>query len=276
MSVGAAPERRGAEEPRDRAQRWQTLLDLLSDRGRLSVTDVASELGISEATVRRDFTELASQQLVTRTHGGVVATGVAYTLPARYRAAAADGPKGRIAAAAAGLVEAGTVVGFNGGTTTSAVARRVAARSDLGAGQSRPGLTVVTNALNIATEVVLRPHVRAVTLGGVARPESYELTGPLASLVLAELWLDQLFLGVDGVCVEGGASCVHEGEAGVNAQMVRRASAVVVVAVSSKIGRRTFARICDTPSIGVLVTDSDANPDAVAEFRAAGVDVVLA
>src|SRR3712207_6652245 len=137
------------------------------------------------------------------------------------------------------------VVGFNGGRTTTATARRLAARPDLAAVRERPAFTVVTNALNIATEMVLRPHIRMVTLGGVARPESYELVGPLAMKVLDELWFDVLFLGVDGLSPDAGASCMHVGEAEINSLMVRRAGTVVVVAGSEKLGRRTFARICD-------------------------------
>ena len=105
---------------RDRAQRWSELLGLLGDRGRLSVAEAALTLAVSEATIRRDFAALADQQLATRTHGGVVATGMAYDLPTRYRGRS-DPDRGqaerkeRIAAAAAALLEPGTVVGFNGG-----------------------------------------------------------------------------------------------------------------------------------------------------------------
>ena len=164
----------------DRAPRWSQLLQLLAERGRLSVAEVCGELGVSEATVRRDFNELAAQQLATRTHGGVLATAVAYDLPARYKSASQDGAKQQIAVAAADLVEPGTVVGLNGGTTTSAVARELASRPEIAASGLRPAVTVVTNALNIATEMVLRPAVRCIGLGGVARSESYEQTGPIA------------------------------------------------------------------------------------------------
>ncbi len=269
----AAVDDAGAEPP-DRSQRWRRMLDLLAERGRLSVTEGAALLGVSEATVRRDFTSLASQQLVARTHGGVVATSVAYDLPARYRQGG-DEVKEGIAAAACEMLTIGTVVGFNGGTTTSATARRLAARADLAASSTRPSMTVVTNALNIASEMVLRPYVRTVTLGGVARPQSYELTGPLASLVLEQLWLDVLVLGVDGFDAAGGASCFHEGEAGVNAQMVARSKRVIVVATSEKLGRRAFARICPVSSVDTLVTDRAADPLLVEELRAAGVDVRL-
>jgi DeoR family transcriptional regulator of aga operon len=257
----------------DRGARWSALLALLAERGRLSVAEVVEDLGVSEATVRRDFSELAAQQLVTRTHGGIVATAVAYDLPARYKQAGTDTAKERIAAYAAEIPREGTVVGFNGGTTSSAVARRLAARSDLAMSSTRPAITVVTNALNIATEMVLRPFIRCVSLGGVARPESYELSGPLASMVLGELWFDTVVLGVDAVSGGVGAMCHHEGEAGINALMVQRSDRVVVVATGSKLGARAFARICPPSRIDQVVTDDSADPAAVADLRAAGVAV---
>ncbi|HET6626335.1 MAG TPA: DeoR/GlpR family DNA-binding transcription regulator [Nocardioidaceae bacterium] len=266
----------GAPRGGDRSWRLRQLLDRLAEDGRLSVTEASALLGVSEATVRRDFTTLASQQLVTRTHGGVVAASVAYNLPVRYRGGGDDSTKERIAAVAADLVTPGQVVGFNGGTTTSATARRLAGRADLGSSQVRPALTVVTNALNIATEMVLRPHIRTVSLGGVARPQSYELVGPLAHTVLHELWLDHLMLGVDGFTAQSGASCFHEGEASINTLMVEQATEVTVVAAAEKLGRRSFARICDVDAVRRLVTDTDADPATVDALRAKGLEVILA
>ncbi|SIM87247.1 DeoR/GlpR family DNA-binding transcription regulator [Micromonospora cremea] len=272
-TVEAATDR---ADGRDRPQRLQALLDILGARGRLSVAEAASALQVSEATVRRDFTTLAEQQLAARTHGGVVATSVSYDLPVRYRDRGDNGVKERIAAIACELVELGDVVAFNGGTTTSATARRVAARVDLAQAVQRPAVTVVTNALNIATEMVLRRHVRTVILGGVALPQSYELTGPLATMVLNELWLDVLILGVDAFSPDGGTSCHDEGEAGIDATMVRRSRRVVVVAGSEKLGRHSFARICDVSAVDTLVTDDGADAKVVADLRAAGVNVLLA
>ena len=265
----------GEEQPSDKAWRTRTLLDLLAQRGRLTVVEATAELGVSEATVRRDFAALANQQLVTRTHGGVVAASVAYDLPVRYRSST-SGEKERIAVAAAALVRPSQVIGFNGGTTTSLTARHVASRQDLAEIGEIPALTIVTNALNIGTEMVLRPHIRTVSLGGVARPQSYEVVGPLAHQVLRELWLDHLFLGVDGLAVESGASCYHEGEASINALMVERAQEVTVVAGAEKLGRRSFARICDTSAINRIVTDRGADPQLVADFESKGVELVLA
>ncbi|WP_436970681.1 DeoR/GlpR family DNA-binding transcription regulator [Micromonospora avicenniae] len=260
----------------DRSRRLQALLEILAARGgRLSVAEGAAALQVSEATVRRDYTALAEQQLVTRTHGGIVASSVAYDLPVRYRYRGDRSTKERIAAAAAGLVEPGSVVGLNGGTTTSATARHLAARPELAQATNRPALTVVTNALNIATEMVLRPSVRTVILGGVALPQSYELTGPLTSMVMRSLWLDVLFLGVDGFSTDG-TSCHDESEAGIDALMVSRARQVVVVAGSEKLGRHSFAKICDASAVHTLVTDDAADERIVADLRTAGVTVLLA
>ena len=133
------------------------MLDRLATTGRLGVTETAELLGVSEATIRRDFSELAKRQLVTRNHGGVVATSVAYELPYRYRSSKADDGRTRVAEAAASLVAPGQVIGLNGGTTTTATSRAITAREDLAIDGE---ITIVTNALNIATEAVLRPHVQ--------------------------------------------------------------------------------------------------------------------
>jgi DeoR family transcriptional regulator, aga operon transcriptional repressor len=258
----------------DLPQRWSVLLDLLAQHGRLSVVEAAQELGVSAATVRRDFSALAQQQLVTRTHGGVVASSVAYDLPTRYRRGA-DDRRERIAAAVAELPRAGQVVGINGGRTTTAVARHLASRSDLHRRPEGPGLTVVTNALNIATEMVLRPHIRTVSLGGVARAQSYELIGDIPLANLDNLWLDMVVIGVNGIDVNAGMTCLHDGEAAVSSKLVARSNRVVVASDSSKLDVRTFARICEIGDVDLLVTDRDATAAQVRAIKGFEVEVQL-
>jgi DeoR family transcriptional regulator of aga operon len=231
---------------------------------------------VSEATVRRDLDELATQQMLTRIRGGAVAQGVTYDLPLRYKSERHPSEKQRIAAVAAGLVRPGQIAGLNGGTTTTEVARALATRSDLNGQVPPPGLTVVTNALNIATELAVRQHIKIVTTGGVARPQSYELTGPLATGVLEQVTLDVAILGVDGIDAAAGATAHHEGEASINRLMARQAAKVVIAADSSKVGRRAFARICTAGEIDVLVTDAGIAAEDAARLEDAGVDVVTA
>ncbi|MFD0736070.1 DeoR/GlpR family DNA-binding transcription regulator [Planotetraspora mira] len=251
-----------------RYERWNAILELLAEEGRLSVEQAAQSLEVSTATIRRDFDELAGQQLLMRTRGGAVTQSVSYDLPLRYKTARHAGEKQRIAKAAAALVEPGAVVGMNGGTTTSEVARALATVAD-----PEVGFTIVTNALNIAAELTVRQHVKIVVTGGVARPQSYELIGPLASGVLEQVAIDVAFLGVDAIDVDAGATAHHEGEASVNSQLIERAGRVVVVADASKVGRRAFARICAIDAIDTLITDDGLSDDAAARLTEAGVTV---
>jgi DeoR family transcriptional regulator of aga operon len=240
------------------------ILERLAGDGSLGVAEIASELGVSEATIRRDLRRLAEQRLLSRTHGGAVPHGVLYELPLRYRAARHHDEKARIARAAAALIGDAASVGLTGGTTTTEVARELS---------DRPRLTVVTNALNIASDLVVRPNIKLVVIGGVARSESYELVGPLAEATLAGLNLDVAVIGADGVDVAAGLTTHHEVEAQTNRALIERARRVIVVADSSKIGQAAFARICALSAIHELVTDAGADPAAVAELRATGITV---
>lgn len=259
-----------------RHERLNAILELLATSATLDVDDVARDLSASAATIRRDLDHLAQQQLLTRTHGGAVANATSYDLPLRYKTGRHAGEKQRIGAAAAALVSAGSVVGINGGTTTTEVARALAIRPDLYADGANAQITLVTNALNIASELTVRPQLKIVVTGGVARLQSYELTGPLARGVLEQLALDIVVLGVDALNVDLGASAHHEGEANINQLMASRAEQVVVVADSSKLDRRAFARICPLSQVDVLVTDTDASAETVRAFEAAGVKVIQA
>jgi DeoR family transcriptional regulator of aga operon len=258
----------------DRYARWNTLVELLTEQGRVTVEEAATTLQVSQATIRRDFEQLAQQQMITRTRGGAVASGVSYDLPLRYKTAKHSAEKQRIGVAAAALVEPGTVVGLNGGTTTTEVARALAVRPDLSG--EEPQLTVVTNALNIANELLLRSRMKIVVAGGVVRPQSYELVGPLGSALLEDIALDLALLGVNAIDVALGAAAHHEGEAAMNSLMVARASRVVIIADASKLGKHAFARICPIDRVDTLVTDTGAPAETLAAFTAVGVQVITA
>ncbi|MEU5216700.1 DeoR/GlpR family DNA-binding transcription regulator [Streptomyces sp. NPDC020807] len=256
-------------------ERWNALLELLAVSGKVEVEEAATTLEVSAATIRRDLDELAEQRLLVRTRGGAVAHGVSYELPLRYKSARYASEKLRIAAAAADLVTPGEVVGLNGGTTTTEVARSLALRFSSGRQETTgPALTVVTNALNIAGELAVRPQIKLVTTGGVARPQTYELVGPLTVGVLSEVVLDVVVLGVDGVDAELGIMAHHEDEASISRLFAERASRVVVVTDSSKLGRRAFARICGLDRVDLVVTDTDISAEAVEQLNEAGVKVL--
>ncbi|HEY1277773.1 MAG TPA: DeoR/GlpR family DNA-binding transcription regulator [Thermoleophilaceae bacterium] len=245
-----------------RAQRLDGILAQLASNGSVSVQELTKSLGASPATVRRDLQLLEEQKLLSRSHGGAVGNGLLYELPVRYRGGRRAEEKGRIADAAVERIGDAQTVGLTGGTTTTEVARRLRERR----------LTVVTNAVNIASELVVSETIRLVVTGGVARPQSYELIGPLAERTLEGLNLDVMFLGVDGVG-SAGVSTHDEVEAHTNRKMVERAARVIVVCDSSKIGSSALSSICALSEIDELITDVDAPGEQLDGLRGAGVEV---
>lgn len=246
------------------SDRIAAIVERLSGDGAIGVAELSTELGVSSATIRRDLQLLEDQRMLRRTHGGAVAEGVLYELPLRYKAARRQEEKSRIAAAAARRVADGMVVGFTGGTTTTEVARSLF---------DRRRLTIVTNALNIAGELAIRADLKVVVTGGTARPESYELVGPLAEQALDDLNVDIAFVGVDGIDADAGLTTHHEVEAHTNRALIERARRVVVVTDSTKVGRVAFARISSIDRVHELVTDDGAPTIPLRALVEAGVAV---
>jgi DeoR family transcriptional regulator of aga operon len=255
-----------------RQQRLNALLELVSERGHVSVNEVVDTLGVSAATARRDIGELADQRLITRTHGGASALGSSYELPLQYKISRNAEAKLAIARTTAALVSVGTTIALNGGTTTTEVARAVGRRPDL---TSEASVTVVTNALNIAYELSIRPNVSIVVTGGTARGQSYELVGPLAEGVLGRINIDVAVLGVDGV-TQAGLTTIHPDEARMSADLIAAARRTIVVADATKLGRLTFAKIAPLDAVDTLVTDQPVTGALARALTTAGTEVIVA
>lgn len=260
----------------NRAERLNAVLDLLAEAGQVEVDDIVVKLDVSAATARRDLDALASQQLLTRTRGGAIGQSVAYDLPIRYKREQHAPEKLRIAQAASALVPRGAVVGLCGGTTSTAVATVLGSRPDLMEPSPHASLTVVTNAINIAAQLVMRPQIKTVVTGGVVHARSYELVGPYSDVVLEKITMDIAFIGVNGIDPLVGATVHDEGEASVNSLMARRATRAVVVADSSKIGRKAFATLGGPKLLTTLITDEGITADQRAAFIDQGFEVIVA
>jgi DeoR family transcriptional regulator, aga operon transcriptional repressor len=255
------------DRPSRRSSRISRILEHLDEYGSLDVQGLARTFGVSLATIRRDLQLLEEQKLLERTHGGAVALGVAHELPVRYRSGQQSEQKRDIARLAVSRIPLGTVVGLTGGTTTTEVARQLAVRDSL---------SVVTNALNIAAELALRPKFKVVVPGGVARPQSFELVGLWSEQALRGINIGVAVIGVDGADAEAGLTTHDEVEAQTNAALLARARRVIVVADSSKLGRVHLARIAGLDQVDELVTDGDGPAAEIEKLRRAGVTVTVA
>jgi DeoR family transcriptional regulator, aga operon transcriptional repressor len=256
-----------APSPR-RTQRLVEILDLLTERGAMSVDALCSELQVSPATLRRDMTHLEDQGLVSRTRGGARAnTGP--ELPVRLRDTKSPLAKHAIAVTAAALLPADRplAVAIGGGSTTAEVARQLGRRRRL---------TIVTNALTTAAAVAARPNLQVIMTGGVIRASSLELVGSLAESAFNGISVNLAILGADGVSAAHGVTTHDHPEARTNHAMVSHAHRLMVVADGSKIGQATVAKVADASTMDILVTDSSADPHELAELAELGVTVHVA
>ena len=260
----------------EREERLSRLVDYIVEKGAVRIEEVIAQFGVSGPTARRDLDALAEQQLVERTRGGARSNSTTGDLPLRYRTARRGREKSAIARAVAGLVCPGSVIAFNGGTTTTAAAYEVGVRAAADPAFAATETTVVTNAVNIANDLIVRPQLRIVVIGGVARARSYELIGPLTGLILPEISIDTLFLGVTAVDPARGLFTPDEGEASVNAALVAAARRTVVVADSTKFAATAFARICTMDAVDALLTDGQVSDADARAVRDAGLELITA
>lgn len=212
----------------DAAERLDVTLRLVQGGGRVSVSEVAQRLGVSEMTVRRDLDTLEQRGLVRRVHGGAVATH-ARTEAGGFadRAGWSAAIKDRLGATVAGLIAPGSRVLLDAGTTTVHVARHLAARGPLS-----------VTALSVQTAVCLAdaPDIELLVAGGRSRPGEQSLVGPLALRALESLAFDVFVMSIGGVHAEHGWSEFCLDDAAVKQAGIAQSARVLAVADATKLG----------------------------------------
>lgn len=247
-------------------EREQLILQLLGDKG-MTIVGLSQEIGVSEATVRRDLDSLDTQGKVVRVHGGAMRAAFPRIEPGfSQKVSLHAGEKAAIAARAAELVSDAETIYLDGGSTVFGLARHLAGRQRL---------TIVTNSLTAAFELMDSPH-RLILVGGECRPISRSLVGPLTAPVIEMLHIDKAFMGTIGFTVEEGASTTDPNEAFTKELVMKRATKVIVLADSSKIGVPAFARNGTIADIDILVTDRQLSRRHRKALEERGIEVLIA
>lgn len=257
------------------ANRLDLTLRLVQGAGRASVLELAQRLGVSEMTVRRDLDALERQGLVRRVHGGAVPAlareeGGGFTAREAWQAATKD----RLGAAVAGLVEPGSRVLLDAGTTTVHVAAQLAGRVPL---------TVAVLSLQAAARLADQPGIELLVVGGRSRPGERSLVGPLALRTLESLAFDCFVMSIGGVHAEHGWSEFSLEDAAVKQAGLGQAARTVAVADATKLGVRAFSQVAPLAAVHAFVTDEAGDdgsthpngPQTLDALRDAGVETIL-
>lgn len=246
------------------AERQERISSLLAERGAVRVDDLAREMGVSAATVRRDLHDLEQRGQGRRVHGGAMAIGGRLEEPLfDDKTGIAAEAKQRIAAEALRRIQPDESVYLDGGSTVLCLARLLA---------DMPDLTVVTNSLRVASLLSGRGP-RLIVVGGELRRRSQTFVGPLTRPVIDQLHVDKAFMGTIGLSLTEGLTTTDPAEAMTKQWVEAHAGQVVLLADSSKLGKVAFARAGGIDNVNLLITDRAVDKAFVRQVRKRGVDV---
>jgi DeoR/GlpR family transcriptional regulator of sugar metabolism len=250
------------------AERRKRILELVEERHAISVGELCAGLEVSEMTVRRDLRMLATEGLLQRVHGGVIAKrSRSYEPPHMLRASVNVEAKRAISEAAVRLVHEGDSLALDVGTTTLEIARKLVGIRNL---------TVLTASLPIANILVDAPDIRLILTGGIVRKHELSMVGHVAENTLRGFHADKAFIGIGGIHTEAGLTEYNLEDALVKRHLIGCAEQVIVVADNSKLQRTCFVSVADLSVVDTLITDCDAPHAIVAELSRKGVDVLVA
>jgi DeoR family transcriptional regulator of aga operon len=253
---------------RNTTQRREAILQQLTRKGSVQVTDLVQEFGVSAVTIRNDLSALETQGLATRSHGGATLTRTPPPEQSiRQKDAINQEQKDRIGALAATLVQDGDNIIIDSGTTTIYLARHL---------REANGVTVMTNGLNIAWELADTAGVELILTGGLLRKQSLSIQGSQAEATLQAYNFDKLFLGVDGFDLQFGVTTHHEAEASLNHKMVERAKKIIVLTDASKFGRVSLHRIVQLDRVDTVITDASISAEYREGLQKLGIELLIA
>jgi DeoR family transcriptional regulator of aga operon len=247
------------------SQRSKEIIQQLLHDGEVSVERLAKKLKTSTSTIRRELGELERSGLLRRTHGGAIRVEPMLYEPFRHLSSFSAqeqnhaGEKRRIGLAAAEIIRDGEIIALGAGTTTTQVARSI---------RHRKGITVVTNAVNIAMELSHRADLKVIVTGGAMSGDWFALTGSTGIAAVGEMFYDKAFVGVDGVHPEHGLTTNYPDQATIHRAMMRQARQRIVVADHTKIGDIGTALIAPAKDVDLIITDKSVTAKSLAGFSA--------
>jgi len=250
-----------------KSERHKRIRRVIEDSGQATVAELSVIFGVSEATIRRDLEELDKLGWVQREHGGALRASLSITEPpVLQRVAEQESEKRRIGRAAAELVEDGETIFLGSGTTTLEVARNLGGREDL---------TVISNALNIATELLNHEGITQIVIGGLLRPSELSLVGHITEQAIKELRADKVFVGMRAIDVQHGLTSDYLPEVMTDRAIIEFGSEVILVADHTKFGRVANAFVAPVTSVDMIVTDENVPNATLRELEELGIKIIV-
>jgi len=250
------------------AERHKYILDKLNREGIVNVADLSKELNVTMVTIRKDLKMLEDRKMLFRSHGSATPSSpYVNDRPVDEKQLVMVDEKKKIANIAASMIEDDDAIIIASGTTVATLASYI----PLG-----KKATVLTSAINVTMALIDHPNIETVQLGGVIRKSSSSAVGHYAEEMLINFACSKLFLGVDGISPDFGLTTSNMMEAHLNAKMIKSVQKVIVLADSSKFGRKGFGKICDIDDIDSVITDNGISDLFRSKLEERGIEVIIA
>ena len=240
------------------AERHKYILECLNRNGFIKVNDIAKDLEVTPVTIRKDLKYLEEKKLLYRTHGSASPINpVTPEINVQEKEKLQTNEKKRIAIAAAKLIEKNDSIIIASGSTVHMLAEQLTPIEHL---------IVVTASLKTAILLNAVNNIEVIQLGGTVRKNSCSVIGDYTS---------QLFVGVDGIDLEHGITNSNIAEANLNKKMIEASLRTIILADSSKFGRRGFGKICDLNRVDVIITDSGISKAMAQSIEEIGIELII-
>jgi len=249
--------------------RRNDILQLLGEKGEVFVAELSKKFKVSEVTIRNDLDQLEQKNTLIRARGGAIKfeTRMVYDQRVVDKSKIHFKEKALIGKEAAKYVKESDIIIIDSGSTTGEMVSNFVDYQDL---------TVITNALDIANQLISKPNINVIIPGGYLRKNSISLVGPMAEKSLRNLNVDKVFLGVDGIDSRHGLYTPNVEEARLNEVMIEISEEVILLVDSSKFKVRSLAFICTIDKVHRVITDGNILMDDRKRLEDAGVQVIIA
>lgn len=249
-------------------ERHAAIMDMLIQQNSIPVSDMSERLQVSSVTIRKDLTELERAKKLYRSHGkAILISPYINNRNVNVKEKLCIEEKRLIGRVAASLITNDDSIMLASGTTMHALARSI---------EVKHKITVVSASLQASEILAGNENVEIIQLGGILRHSSLSVVGSYAETILSNFFCSKLFLGVDGIDLEFGITTTDMREANLNQQMMRAAQKTIVLADSTKFGRRGFSKIADMEEVDLIITDSHVKPATVKRIEEMGIEIVIA
>jgi DeoR/GlpR family transcriptional regulator of sugar metabolism len=249
-------------------ERLQRILKVIHKDGHAKAGDLALSFGVSEITIRRDLNALTERGFINRAHGGaIISTSTVVEPPIIHRMMQEKECKEAIAKTAAAMVTDGESIFIGSGSTVAYVARYLT---------NHKNLTVVTNALNVSTDLATAENITVVVLGGMMRHKELSLIGHIAEQSLREVTIDKVIIGIPAIDLKAGLTNDFLPEVMTDRMILNQAREVILVADHTKCGKVASAFVAPLDKVDYFITDTKTYPEFLEGVRMQGVKVIVA